>query len=981
VVGRGVFLIICCGILACSCGKQPAGAEDADSRARRAGALFPVHHNGKYGYIDSTGRLVIPPRFEYADRFSEGLARVTLEGKSAYIDTTGRMVIGGIEGLRGRFSEGLARIEVKTDGGRKHGYIDRTGKVVIEPRFDAARDFSEGLAAVKVGEKWGGYIDRTGRLVIEPRFDIASLSLARFSEGLACVKVGEKRGYIDRSGKMMIEARFDGCRLFWGGLAPARVSSRGYGYIDKTGDFVIEPRFRQAGRFREGLAVCRADRGKAGHIDKTGEFVIEPRFVSAGSFSEGLAAAQGEDMLYGYIDQRGEFVIRPQFDHAGAFYGGLAHVTFGGKGHPHTGRCYVDRTGEFIWPITHPRRRGRLLAGDKRKAVWSTDWWLRFRVLDPQSKPLPGVQVWAENYRGACQVMVQSLPIAWWDIGARGTGAARAKWINYTEPSGLISGEDGVVKMGPFRGPTGFNIWGGGCALYHPRYAALQVRADPSKHAPKEGIVDLGDLRFRTGNTVAGVVTGPDGKPAENAWVAAQPFQEASTGGRKMRTGRRQAPRAGLAVGVIRTARTDAEGRYTLRGLVPARYVVAAWNETHPPSTQVVDLFGGPGREAEEQSRRAALRLQEGETITVLAREGERPGKAVPSAKVQVILSRGARCIGLGNWGGLTVFEGKTGEDGRLVVGALPKGTEYTVWVDGPRGGRWCSDRTEPGESEVARFRYGSVSVKLESNGGEAVRSFRYGLECKDSGMDGPSSWARGIHTRDRGGVVEGSVLTIPALVCGTWKMSVMAREHFDGNLTSEVTPGGYKAALRLKPGKGILKGRLVGAGTGKPVPGVAVRATNHPWYDEHPCLRFESVTDDSGSFTIGGLKGAGSHVELRIEHPGHIPAKREWREDKDVHDLGEIALARACTVHGVLTETGRPAPNRFVQLWSTDSVIKYHGHVETDPEGRWRREKLEPGRYLVVYCGARKSVEVRPGPPADAGMLETNDIWKPAGR
>ncbi|GAF89559.1 unnamed protein product, partial [marine sediment metagenome] len=94
-----------------------------------------------------------------------------------------------------------------------------------------------------------------------------------------------------------------------------------------------------------------------------------------------------------------------------------------------------------------------------------------------------------------------------------------------------------------------------------------------------------------------------------------------------------------------------------------------------------------------------------------------------------------------------------------------------------------------------------------------------------------------------------------------------------------------------------------------------------------------------------------------------------------------DIVLSPACTAHGVLTEGRAPAPNRLVQFWSTEDVIRYHGTVETDPEGKWRRENLKPGRYLVVYCGARKSVEVRPGPPADAGMLETNNIWNPAGR
>ena len=63
-----------------------------------------------------------------------------------YIDTTGEMMIEpGFDNV-GNFSEGLAAARINF----KHGFIDRKGEWVIEPRFDWAWDFSEGLAAVMV---------------------------------------------------------------------------------------------------------------------------------------------------------------------------------------------------------------------------------------------------------------------------------------------------------------------------------------------------------------------------------------------------------------------------------------------------------------------------------------------------------------------------------------------------------------------------------------------------------------------------------------------------------------------------------------------------------------------------------------------------------------------------------------------------------------------------------------------------------------
>lgn len=130
---------------------------------RPTAQLRPIQQNGKWGYMDAAGKIVIEPRFFWAEEFSEGLAAFENE-----------------------------------DG--KYGYIDETGKVVIEPLFDNWTDFSEGLAAVSVDFHWG-YVDKTGKWVIQPQFAGGRL----FFDGLASVRVGqgdgEKRGYIDRRGK------------------------------------------------------------------------------------------------------------------------------------------------------------------------------------------------------------------------------------------------------------------------------------------------------------------------------------------------------------------------------------------------------------------------------------------------------------------------------------------------------------------------------------------------------------------------------------------------------------------------------------------------------------------------------------------------------------------------------------------------------------------------------------------------------------
>lgn len=118
----------------------------------------------KYGFMDTKGRIVIEPKFDYVEWFHEGLVGVQLQGKWGFIDKTGKFVISPQFDEVGDFSEGLA--PVKLNG--KFGYIDRDGKVVIPFKFDDAESFEDGVANVNVNEVWEYYIDKSGKYIWQP---------------------------------------------------------------------------------------------------------------------------------------------------------------------------------------------------------------------------------------------------------------------------------------------------------------------------------------------------------------------------------------------------------------------------------------------------------------------------------------------------------------------------------------------------------------------------------------------------------------------------------------------------------------------------------------------------------------------------------------------------------------------------------------------------------------------------------------------
>ena len=327
----------------------------------RTASLFPAPVDGKWGYIDRTGQMVIEPAFDSALPFSYGLAVVIVNDQAGYIDDTGKIVIQP-QFYRARgFSDGLASAGRYEAGVFQEGYIDKTG-AKISRDFDEAEPLREGFGLVRLGDKWG-YVDKTGEIAIPIHFYSADI----FSEGLASVRLPDNlanSGYIDKTGAFVIQPQFGLAQPFSEGLAAVTLpSSDGTGYIDKAGAVVIQPQFDMALAFSEGLAVVGMGTKDAivdeatgammpaygfkkyAYIDKAGKTVIQGEFEDAYSFSDGRArvALSGK---YGYIDKTGAVAIPAEFDIAYDFSDGLALVCRDRQ----AGKwAYVDTTGKMVW--------------------------------------------------------------------------------------------------------------------------------------------------------------------------------------------------------------------------------------------------------------------------------------------------------------------------------------------------------------------------------------------------------------------------------------------------------------------------------------------------------------------------------------------------------------------------------------------------------------------------------------------------------
>ena len=153
-------------------------------------SMAVVRKDGKYGYIDVSGRLVIPVKYQDAGSFSAGLAPVCLYGKYGYVDKSGEMVVPFKYSYAFPFSEGLAAVELNG----KVAYIGPDGKTVIPYMLDSGKPFKDGIAEVTVDGQTK-YMDKVGNI-----FDEVSEAFSSFS-GFARHMIEEKVNAWQKKGR------------------------------------------------------------------------------------------------------------------------------------------------------------------------------------------------------------------------------------------------------------------------------------------------------------------------------------------------------------------------------------------------------------------------------------------------------------------------------------------------------------------------------------------------------------------------------------------------------------------------------------------------------------------------------------------------------------------------------------------------------------------------------------------------------------
>jgi hypothetical protein len=235
-------------------------------------AAYTVDYN-KWGYIDISGKIAVPAKYDFAGEFNEGLAIVKADSKFYILDTLlNARAIDNVSMLTIKhFSEGLAPYKSINE---MMGFLDETGKIAIQPQFMSVGYFVNGLAWAKNVDNKIGYINHKGEWVIQPRFDAARDFDPE--SGLARIRLIESIGYTNMQGEVQYFDIAEGIGDFSNGLCWCRKNKK-IGFINATGEWVISPQFEVVRDFKNGFAAVRTN-NKWGIIDKKGQWVVLPDY-------------------------------------------------------------------------------------------------------------------------------------------------------------------------------------------------------------------------------------------------------------------------------------------------------------------------------------------------------------------------------------------------------------------------------------------------------------------------------------------------------------------------------------------------------------------------------------------------------------------------------------------------------------------------------------------------------------------------------
>jgi len=369
-----------------------------------------VCSDDKYGFIDVTGKEVIPLKYNEVHSFHDGLAWVRLDKANMFINKNGVRIGADNCEPAGDFSEGMAAVKVDS----LYGYINKTGVLAVPAAYNSVDAFHNGIAIVQKrsdAKNNSGCIDKTGKEIIPCVYNRPLLldnGFVLVDEGgyydfdsdyefYEDAMVGEKYGLYNTSGQQITQVMYDQIGAFTGAFAMV-LKGQEIKLINKAGKEISGPIENativndlaiiqdNSGKMsimnNQGVVISSHDfilsypdssfvvndggiigadnniqGGKCGLLSKSGTPLTEVKYDYIGVSKEGFHLVS-RDKKYGFLNRTGKEIVKLDYAIADDFNNGLALVNDSADFDENSGWLgghwgYVNQNGNVVIPLIY----------------------------------------------------------------------------------------------------------------------------------------------------------------------------------------------------------------------------------------------------------------------------------------------------------------------------------------------------------------------------------------------------------------------------------------------------------------------------------------------------------------------------------------------------------------------------------------------------------------------------------------------------
>ncbi|HTF81774.1 MAG TPA: WG repeat-containing protein, partial [Cytophagales bacterium] len=252
-----------------------------------------LYHTGNWGFIDTTGKVTITPRFTKVSSFYKGVAIVQEGTKYALVNHKG-------ENVANRFFYAISRVATDTlfvveEQFNGMGYIDKKFKTMLTAAVRGRTDaVGNDIYPIYCKNKKWAFRHFNGQWITDSTY----AAVKPFVEGYAPVQ-DQLWTFIDTTGKPITAFIYAEVKPMQCNRAFVKLPNKEeYLLIDNKGTRVGKNAFDNVFPYELDLAIVQKD-GLWGVVDKMGEWVYKNEFTSITPFNiHGEAKAVKEGVIY-----------------------------------------------------------------------------------------------------------------------------------------------------------------------------------------------------------------------------------------------------------------------------------------------------------------------------------------------------------------------------------------------------------------------------------------------------------------------------------------------------------------------------------------------------------------------------------------------------------------------------------------------------------------------------------------------------------